>query len=67
MSDDKLNHILLWGLGLLIFGVFYVWRTWKYGEKDEDFLKLNLQAYIIGALCIIAGMASLLKYLFGRL
>ncbi len=55
---------ILWGLGFLLFGIFYIWHTRKHGIKGRDILKLNMEGYIIGFSSAIMGIAILVKYFF---
>jgi uncharacterized membrane protein HdeD (DUF308 family) len=52
---------MLWGLGLLLSGVFFIWFTKRYPNEGRDIWKLDLKGYLGGIGCIIVGLLFLLK------
>jgi len=50
------NNDILWGLGELLLGIYFLWATRKYQTKGRDIWHLDFKGYFAGALFTISGL-----------
>ena len=51
----------MWGFGLLLSGIFFLWFTRKYPTEGRDIWHLDLKGYLGGIGGIIVGLLFLAK------
>ena len=57
---------LLWGLGLLLFGIYAIWDVRKHPTEEADIWQYDTKRYIAGVGGIIGGILALLAYFSGK-